>query len=314
MKSIIKSVTAILLTFSVLCAFAACESDKGNDTSDSSSYGSTVSENSAAESTDSTSSEEPSEASDETGSKLLLYKECHNPGTEWEYTVTHEYTDFGKTATTMTTFDTGDLQQPATTKYEYNEDRKLISVTTYQYEEVTEKTKYEYNDSGLLVKKTYENDMGANETVYTYDKDNRLIGEEVIDGVKSSYTYNEDGSYTVDSFFADGSKKAQTKYDKNGLLLEEIAEGSRVVCTYNDKGNILLSENYDDMGMITSKEVYTYDGQTVVKESYDYDELVSTVKSYYDGENNLIKVARIDESGNETVVEEREYKLFDIVK
>ncbi len=312
MKSIVKSVTAILLTFSVICAFAACESDKGNDTSDSSSYGSTVSENSAAESTDNFSSEEPSEAMTETDSKLLLYKECHNPGTEWEYTVIYEYTDFGEIATSMTTFDTGDLS--ATTKYEYNEDRKLISVATYQYEEVTEKTKYEYNDSGLLVKKTKVIDTDTNETVYTYDKDNRLIGEELIGFHKSSYTYNEDGSYTIDSFFTDGSKRSQTKYDKNGLLLEEIAEGSRVVCTYNDKGDILSYVAYNDMEMITSKEIYTYDGQTVVKESYDYDEIVFTVKSYYDDENNLIKVARIDESGNETVVEEREYKLFDIVK
>jgi len=314
MKSIAKSITAILLTFAVLCAFAACENNKGGDNSDvSSTSAPTASSNSAAESADNSIPEESSKAPDENGSKKLLYKLCRNPGAELEYTTTYEYTEFGEIAT-ETSLQKNDTQA-VTTKYEYNEDKKLVSVTTSYGERETGKITYEYNDLGLLVKETNENDMGTKETVYTYDKDNRLISEKVVDGVEKKYTYNEDGSYTVDTVFADGSKRGQEVYNKNGLLVEDKAEeGNKMVCTYNDKGDILSSESYDSMGALTHKETYTYDGQTVVKKSYEYDELIITEKYYYDDENNLIKTATVDEAGKETVVEEREYKLFDIVK
>jgi len=327
MKSIVRSITVILLTFAVLCAFAACENDKVNDNSDSQSSStaaqtssnngdestaskssdesaesnsnaeSASSENSTEESADNSTSEESSKADNENSTaKKLLYKLYDYRRTDDEARATYyEYTEFGEIAT-ETLYEAVEALTPIITKYEYNEDRKLVSVMTFYDETETGKVTYEYNESGLLSKEILETDMGTRETIYTY-------------------TDNEYGGYTVKKSLSDGTDRGQEVYNKNGLLIEDkMEDGSKLIYTYNDKGNIISFESYDSTGKPTAKETYMYDGQTAVKKCYEQDKLVSTVKYYYDEDNDLIKITEIDESGKETLQEEREYKLFDIVK
>lgn len=294
MRSLIKTITALLLSAAVLFSFAACGSDKPDENSGS---------------TDSNVSES-SESKGEKRSELLLYKVRNDIDKEYEWTEIYDYNEFGEISVKTTC----DVFGTSVTKYEYNDNKQLISATTTDSSgKVSTKYEYEHNDSGLLVKEKRTEAGEKRETTYSYDENNRLI---CIDSgvIKRSYTYNEDGSYKISWINMIGDAM-QELYNQKGLITESSSsDGTKTVYSYNEKGDILTAEYYDIFGDISYKEVYEYNGQITVYREYNHDELTRNKREYYDEQNNLIKVTIDDEQGNEEVVQELEYKLFDVVR
>ena len=103
--------------------------------------------------------------------------------------------------------------------------------------------KYTYDNSGNQLTKT-ENSVV---TTYTYDKLNRLTGENNI-----SYTYDNAGNRLT--------KKDQTgtttyTYDQRNRLTQESKNGTIITYSYDNNGNLISESNGTR---------YTYDPLTVL--------------------------------------------------
>lgn len=161
---------------------------------------------------------------------------------------------------------------------DYNNDGKITYLKRCYKEEPTSETWYAYDNNGnILTEKetSYGDYLHTSVTSYTYqfDKKGRILYSESTyvfiwndkkeneSVTESSYTYNRDGSYTIESYVADDEIRVE-KYNKNGVILESY---------YQEKN---AKQPY-------SKDIYEYDSKgRVLKHTAFRDEVPNTILLY----------------------------------
>ena len=117
-----------------------------------------------------------------------------------EQIITYEYNEFGYVIKETVSDRTNRLPairsapQELVTEYEYDSDQNLIQVRFYGGTDTPEITDYAYDARGLLTKITQHDDqLGALETVLTYDDVGRLETETTPGGAVTEYGYTDAG-------------------------------------------------------------------------------------------------------------------------
>ena len=122
-----------------------------------------------------------------------------------------------------------------------------------------------YTDDGKFLSCRFSSEEGVEETLFTYDRQNRLIREAYPDGRTVDYTYSDEGHCTKMTVTeADGSVNYHTyEYDEAGRMLshtEDYGNGVQYVSTYKyNKKGFLTSTKYDSPDDDWWSATYKYD-------------------------------------------------------
>ena len=301
MKNLIKS-TCFILACAVL---AVCLASCGESGENSAAVSQTAEETSepAAES-----SEEIPEASAPTAEgKRLLYKISSPVFGDWtvyDYNergdiVTEEYSD-GMTKyytyddsgrISRTDVKNGGGSVSASEKWEYDENGRLFRYTSWSGSLST--YEYVYDDAGKIAKATVTNSSGSYDELYEYAEDGSYsVKSDLPNGTRLERRFNANGD--IVSVFYDGVKQNEYTYDADGILI-------RYESFYNSEVWEYTAYRYGENGVLTEEEISPEPGSVHYKR-YEYDESGDRVKTIY-----------ISAVGEERVLEECEYKVFDVV-
>ena len=144
-----------------------------------------------------------------------------------------------------------------------------------------------YDENGKLIERREINTVSESVFTYQYDDQNRVIARLYQSGNPSeTYSYNADGSYKV-QYGSDSGDYAL--YDADGNVQERhYGSDTKIVYSYN-QDNVLV-------------EAVQYSGKTIVQKQI----------FQLDKHGNPVKVIVVNSDGSETVISEREYKLYKI--
>lgn len=179
----------------------------------------------------------------------------------------------------------GNIQ--ATWFYEYDDNQNLIkrSVDTGNKELFVQLIQT-YDDKGNLIEKREISLSGESVSTYQYDEQNRIISRSNGGQIVETYTYKADGSYKVQRT---NYPDQYTLYSAEGKIQElHTGTNTKVIYSYNKDGVLVECTTYSQEN-ITSKTVY-----------------------HLDNNGNAIKISSINESGDETVLSELEYKQYTV--
>jgi len=190
--------------------------------------------------------------------------------------------------------------------YEYNEQNRLMTVTTETDGTVTEVTVYTYDNNGNQIKTEvteYINGIVQEPVIavtHTYDKRNQLIRTETADGSVITNAYNGEGlrvAKTVNgqtTYFlyeydkvvlevcADGAEKARNLYGTN-LLMRTVGDESYYY-VYN--GHADVTALIDKTGNIAATYYYDVFGN-ILEETGNIDNNITYAGYQYDAETGL---------------------------
>ncbi len=206
----------------------------------------------------------------------------------------------------------GILKSKSIRVYTYDENGKLLSETSQEYDSereiITASTKEErrYNEAKQILEKRVDNN-GDGEmdeyTYYVYDNANRLLEERYKSNDKSSesltsYSYSTEGLLLQEETKSEGkiedikhytyNSKGQktsssTDYDGDGL----IDYASKIF--YDNEGNRIKEESYKK-GVLSSSNIYNSDGKIVESNRGGYN-----MRYIYDEETGVLKHLLIKE-------------------
>ena len=210
--------------------------------------------------------------------------------------------------------------------YTYDEEGAMLSSTfadghteSYTYDEAGNLTRIENSATGVQ-NYTYDENRqiteyrtsGGEHISYTYDE-NHLLIKQVVNGVITTYTYNEAGQKLTAS--TEGKGTTSYAYDACGNITEvTYPDGSKDTFTYDAIGNVIghtgrngvvTAYEIDPNGHVLSESVTLADGTKAVT-SYTYDAygnvlsrtdaMGNTTTYAYDVDNNCIEEVRANGS------------------
>ncbi len=184
-------------------------------------------------------------------------------------------------------------------EYTYNENGLVIQ-EKYTFDEIASAgwtTTYEYDGEGrvILRRDVYDNNKPAEETRTEYDEFGRIFREESKDSV-TTYTYGENGSYTV---------LKEYKNEATVTRLETITD---------ERSNVIRERSYQNEEL-THDYVYEYNenGQKIKAYSCPTDGSMSVnnVTYYdYDESGNLVRITFTTDEDQITSVYSYEYNEY----
>ncbi len=206
-------------------------------------------------------------------------------------------------------------------KYQYNSEGKLIDELLLEAgDEVAEHRSMEYNDKGQLVKEfIHYLDGTADELIFTYDSDDRLISRRSIDsdGETGNYlVFVFEGKHLVSEteYEISGEIITQRKivYDEDGKITEEVfktpEENYHILYSYDDNGVASVRRRYNEDKHLTERNTFTYDSEGRLSESMDESAAgIEITYMRYDPQGNIILQEEKTEDGELLSKIERAY-------
>lgn len=287
---------------------------------------------------------------DDEGKVIKAFYEGKNGFSSYVYEYEYDENNYLVKKTRWFVFEDGSMDEknPEITVYEYDTENKLVIETPPYMADMGERTFENYLDSrGNVIKYIMnseneehfyhvemEYDDNDNEIKYTnYDADGNMTGWTEIeyddDGNEIKYTnYDADGNMTgwtetsyhsngeeavSTSYFTDGSINYQTKYNEDGIIIEEINTNNERYIKYeygeNDykkeiyhdsewnmtgyselTGDMLIAEYDADGNIIQGTLEECNEAGLVVKSTFYFEGALSNYEVYeYNTEGNMIK-------------------------
>ena len=202
-----------------------------------------------------------------------------------------------------------------TADYRYDDNRNLIygeSIST----DFHTKDSYKYDERGNLIE--HKNEMislsyqwpdNENTITYTYDLQNRILTKEYNKG-REIYSYNEDGSYKIETYTSTDIWVNTVYYDSEERVIgSEGREGSgEVKYTFDESGKISATSAYSN-GVLADLTEFKYDeyGNLISKATTLGDGTKSDLRYEYDENGNCITTRKFEADGTSMIVEECEY-------
>jgi YD repeat-containing protein len=193
-----------------------------------------------------------------------------------------------------------------TYKYQYNSEGKLEHELLFEGDgELTQHRSMEYNADGQIVKEsTHYLDGTADELLYTYDKEGRLVSRRSID------SEGETGNYLVNVYEGE-NLVSETEYDIAGeiitqrrVIYEDGKIAGEVFITPEENFEILYS--YDDDGVQSVRRRYNDDKNLMERNTYTYDTEGRISESMEETSSGIeINYTSYDEAGNVILQEEK---------
>lgn len=217
----------------------------------------------------------------------------------------HQYTEFdeaGHPVEAITYNSDGSIEHKYS--YKYNAEGKVIDELLIEADdEVTEHRSMEYNEEGQLVKELIHYlDDTADELIYTYDKEGRVLSRRSID------SEGEIGNYLVIDF--EGEKLvSETEYDiageiitqrkiiynEDGQITEEVFKtpeaNYHILYNYFENGQTSVRRRYNEEKHLTERYTYSYDSEGRLSESMEESSsgIEITFTSYDDAGNVILQ-------------------------
>lgn len=167
-------------------------------------------------------------------------------------------------------------------KYQCNSVGKVIDELLIEFDdEVTEHRSMEYNAEGQLSKEyIHYLDGTADELIFVYDKEGRLLSRRSVD------SEGETGNYLVNVYDADvlvseteydiaGEIITQRKiiYSEEGKITEEVfrtpEENYHILYSYDENGNASVRRRYNEEKHLTERNTFTYDSEGRLSETME---------------------------------------------
>lgn len=309
MRGLFKTTISLMVLVFMLVVLSSCTQDiaqTSSSSTDSDEASSAISEGNI-------SAEESSPVHPLDGIWLLSSATRMNP---LECQEIYSYYENGLPKEIIATFP--DSKKEQRTVYTYDDDQNMLScITTDQNGNVIAYIEQSFADGKLIQKKELE--LGATReisTTYSYDASGRLLQKEPTDGngYIETYSYHEDGGYTVTSTNVSG-ESAKYVYDAMGNPLEVYGDDGELDSLFiYDENDCLLEEQ----AFYAEEKIYAYcyeydtNGVLLKKSYYSYDELVYTMIYEYDAYGNNTKIKHVSADGTERVIADMEYQLFHV--
>ncbi len=215
----------------------------------------------------------------------------------------HQFTEFddsGLPVEAITYYPDGSVEHKY--KYVYDGNGKVIDELLLETDdEVTEHRSMEYNAEEQLEKEyIHYLDGTADQLIYTYDKEGRLISRRSIDsdGETGNYMVNlYDGDHLASEteYEISGEIITQRKiiYDENGKITEEIfktpEEDYQILYTYDEQGVASVRRRYNADKHLTERNTFTYDTEGRLSESMEETNAgIEITYTAYDTEGNTM--------------------------
>ena len=205
--------------------------------------------------------------------------------------------------------------------YKYNAEGKLIDELLIEADdEVTQHRCMQYNEEGQLSKELIHYlDDTADEVIYTYDKEGRIISRKSIDsdGEAGNYLVNAfDGEHLVSETEYDfaGEIIYQRKiiYNEEGQITEEVfitpEANYQILYNYLENGQVSVRRRYNEEKHLTERNTYTYDSKGRLSESMEESSSgIEITYTSYDEDGNVILQEDKTEDGELLAYIERTY-------
>lgn len=215
----------------------------------------------------------------------------------------HQYTEFdekGHPVLAITYLPDGTVEHKYI--YKYNSEGKIIDELLLESDdEVTEHRSMEYNSDGQLAKEyIHYLDGTADELIFTYDPQGRLISRRSIDseGETGNYLVNvfeEDHVVSESEYDITGEIITQRKiiYGEDGKITEEVfktPEGNyQILYSYDEKGVASVRRRYNEDKHLMERNTFTYDSEGRISESMDETSSgIEITYTAYDSAGNII--------------------------
>jgi len=215
----------------------------------------------------------------------------------------HQYTEFddaGHPIEAITYNPDGTVEHKY--NYKYNADGKVIDELLIEADdEVTEHRSMQYNEKGQLVKELIHYlDGTADELIYTYDMDGRVISRRSIDsdGEIGNYLVNVfDGEHLVSETEYDiaGEIITQQKiiFNEEGQITEEVfitpEANYHILYNYFENGQTSVRRRYNEEKQLTERNTYSYDSEGRLSESMEESSAgIEIAYTTYDEAGNVI--------------------------
>lgn len=157
---------------------------------------------------------------------------------------------------------------------------------------------YTYNPDGT--KASYTNEVGRT-TLYTYDIFNNISSEEIINGIKKTWTY--DAFHLLQETNLDGYVTTY-EYDELGRKTRETYEGRTTHYTYDSLSRVISEQT----GNLRTEWTYNKLGHTTSEKVYDGSYLTLQTQTTYNAEGNPIEVTTYP--NNQPAVAKTTYDVF----
>ena len=206
-------------------------------------------------------------------------------------------------------------------QYQYNSEGKVIDEILLETDdEVTQHRSMEYNAQGYLAKEyVHYLDGTADQLIYTYDEQGRLISRRSIDsdGETGNYlvnVYEGDQLVSESEYDIAGEIITQRKiiYNESGKITEEVfrtpEENYHLLYSYDEKDNASVRRRYNEDKHLTERNTFTYDLEGRISELME--ETSSGIEitfTAYDSAGNIILQEDKTEAGELLSSIERTY-------
>jgi len=234
----------------------------------------------------------------------------------------HQYTEFddqGHPLEAVTYLPDGTVEHKYI--YKYNSEGKVIDELLLESDgEVTQHRSMEYNPEGQLVKEfIHYLDGTADQLIFTYDKEGRLLSRRSIDseGETGNYLVNVyEGDHVVSETEYDiaGEIITQRKiiYNEDGKINEEVfktpEENYQILYSYDEQGVASVRRRYNEDKHLMERNTFTYDSEGRLSESMDETSSgIEVTYTGYDSEGNIILQEEKTEDGELLSSIERTY-------
>ncbi|MCH5183455.1 MAG: RHS repeat protein [Oscillospiraceae bacterium] len=236
--------------------------------------------------------------------KRMLYKVSYPILGDW---MTYEYDEWGNLSVI-------EYASGSRSYYTYDDQRRLVRIDEKDGDDkALTAEKWEYDEKDRVIKYTHWSG-GTTTTEYTYDDSGKLIKTVETGGSVTNqydYEYAEDGSYTKSSKDSEGHVLVWYYTAGDDPLAQYTDDVKQKEYTYDENGNLLKYESFYE-GEVFEYESYTYDSTgRLTEKAVSIEPGSETIRRYeYDEFGNCICTKYVSSTGEESIFEECEYKLF----
>jgi len=224
----------------------------------------------------------------------------------------HQFTEFddnGRPVEVITYLPDGSVEHRY--KYQYNSEGKLIDELLIEADdEVTEHRSMEYNAQGQLIKEyIHYLDGTADQLIYTYDTQGRLLSKKCIDsdGITGNFfvnVYEGDLLVSESEYDVDGEIITQRKivYGDEDKITEEVfrtpEENYHILYSYDESGSASVRRKYNEDKHLTERNTFTYNAEGLLSESMEESSSgIEITYITYDPSGNIILQEEKTENG-----------------
>ena len=227
---------------------------------------------------------------------------------EPEYTIPEGYALVFRNTAWYNISDDGEKELHQT--YEYDENGREKTITSYEDGEVELYAVYVYDALGRVIKTTQYNGDGSisYESETTYSAKGEIT--EYRYG-KSIDIYDDDGKELFTKTITESGEvivKTEYRYSADGRLIEVLYadSGTTKLYSYDSDGNLSLIEYYND-GKLTREDYYSVNPNEIETYSYENDHRYLSRKSIMDENGNLTRIYRFEEDGSVSSDQQQEW-------